>query len=350
MSTDTSLQPQSQSNVPAVSQPRLPYHPGLKERFGIDQTEWRALVESTFPAARSVGAVILALAYCKARNLDPFKKTVHIVPIWDKARGCEVETVWPGIAEYRTTASRTACYAGHDEVVHGPMLDDKWGDVDRKGKKYGEVAVAFPEWSQMTVYRIVNGERCAFPGPKVYWLETYASKKGGCPNSMWAKRPFGMIDKCAEAAALRGAFPEELGGEPTYEEWGGFRWHGRDAIDVDTEAPAQLEAPTKSANLAESLKATQQKTVDQSEPEKPEAGTPTDKPDRDGQAEGHADAAADEARQLDEYRTLIGETTTLKDVDALEKGAMEGTLSPRAKQQISTWCDERRAVIREGNP
>ena len=250
MSTATAMQPAKQPSVPAVAQPRLPYHPALKERFGVDQAEWRALVESTFPSARSVGAVILALAYCRARNLDPFKKTVHIVPIWDKTRKCEVETVWPGIAEYRTTAVRTAAYAGHDEVAFGPTMEQTWDETDKSGKKYGEVSLKFPEWAQMTVYRIVQGQRCAFPGPRVYWLETYASKKDGCPNSMWATRPIGMIAKCAEAAALRGAFPEEMGGEPTYEEWGGFRWHGRAAIDAkSTEgSTAAIAGPREASN------------------------------------------------------------------------------------------------------
>lgn len=216
--------PAKAEHLPAIAPPRLPYHPGLQERFGIDQTSWRALVESTFPGAKSVNSVILALAYCKSRNLDPFKKVVHIVPIWDKERKCMVDTVWPGIAEYRTTAFRTGEYAGHDEIQHGPIVEKTWDDEGR------EIALRFPEWAQLTVYRMVAGVRCQFPGPRVYWLETYASKKNDAPNQMWSERPIGMLDKCAEAAALRGAFPEELGGEITAEEVRGFQWHGRPAV------------------------------------------------------------------------------------------------------------------------
>ncbi len=36
-------------------------------------------------------------------------------------------------------------------------------------------------------------------------------KKDGSPNKMWKQRPYGQIGKCAEAAALRRAFPEEIG-------------------------------------------------------------------------------------------------------------------------------------------
>jgi len=214
--------------------PRLPYHPALQEKMGISSGEWNVLVDTVFPAAKTAGAVALAVSYCRARHLDPLKRVVHIVPIWDKDRGCMVETVWPGIAEHRTTAARTGQYAGHDSVEFGPEIERTFPDGD------GEITVRFPEWAQMTVYRIVQGERCAFPGPKVRWLETYASKKSDAPNSMWADRPYGMIEKCAESAALRGAFPEELGAEETEVEASGRNWHGRPAVDVNFQTTAAM--------------------------------------------------------------------------------------------------------------
>lgn len=214
--------------------PRLPYHPALEQKIGIKSGEWNVLVDTVFPAAKTAGAVALAVSYCKARNLDIFKRVVHIVPIWDKDRGCMVETVWPGIAEHRTTAARTREYAGHDECRFGPDVTKTFADGDR------DVTITFPEWAQMTVYRIVQGQRCPFPGPKVRWLETYAAKKTDAPNTMWADRPYGMIEKCAEAAALRSAFPEELGDEPSEVEASGRNWHGRPAVDVTPQTTAAI--------------------------------------------------------------------------------------------------------------
>ena len=195
--------PEQTANLPAIGGPRLPYHPLIEERYGIDKSSWKALVEAIFPNATAVESVILALSYCRARKLDPFKKAVHIVPIWDKHRGCMVDTVWPGIGELRTTAFRTTEYAGRDKTEYGP-------DITRK---VGSIEITFPEWAQVTVYRIVRGTRVAFAGPQVYWLETYATVKRNddTPNEMWANRPRGQLDKCAEAAALRAAFPEEIG-------------------------------------------------------------------------------------------------------------------------------------------
>lgn len=191
---------QNTHNLPKISGPRLPYHPEIEKRFGVDRAGWKALVEAVFPAATATESVILALSYCKARNLDPFKKPVHIVPIYDDNKRCMVDTVWPGIGELRTTAFRTGLYAGKDATSFGPMKKKTWGDV----------TLEFPEWAQVTVYRLIGDQRVAFEGPRVYWLETFATKKGGIPNKMWQKRPTGQIDKCAEAAALRAAFPEEL--------------------------------------------------------------------------------------------------------------------------------------------
>lgn len=190
--------------------PRLPYHTVVEERFGIDKAGWKVLCEAVFPAAESPDSVVMALAYCKARNLDIFKKPVQIVPIWDKKAGRMVDTVWPGIAELRTTAMRTGEFAGFDETDFGPMVD-----LDLTGVK-----ISVPEWAQCTVYRLIGGQRVPFIGPKVYWIETYATAKKDtkAPNTMWAKRPRGQLEKCAEAAALRRAFPEELGNDIAAEE------------------------------------------------------------------------------------------------------------------------------------
>lgn len=199
-----------ENHLPAIAAPRLPYHPMIEERFGIDRASWRALVEAVFPNASNVNSVIMALSYCRARRLDPFKRVVHIVPIWNKDLGRMIDTVWPGIGELRTTAFRTNEYAGRDRTVFGPDITRKIGSVD----------MTFPEWAQVSVYRVIKGQRVEFAGPQVYWLETYATIKRSddTPNDMWQNRPRGQIDKCAEAAALRAAFPEEIGGEYIPEE------------------------------------------------------------------------------------------------------------------------------------
>jgi hypothetical protein len=59
-----------------------------------------------------------------------------------------------------------------------------------------------------TVYRKVDGERCPFVG-EASW-EEYAPL--GIDGNFWKARPEVMLGKCAEAVALRSAFPEQLSG------------------------------------------------------------------------------------------------------------------------------------------
>lgn len=216
---------QEQANqLPAIAPERLPYHKDLNERFGVDRSGWRVLVEVTYPGAKSVEAVIMALGYCQKRGLDPFKKPVHIVPVWSSEKKGYIETIWPGISELRTTATRTGIYAGLDGAVFGQDITETFKDSTKGNDGYDrkEITVTYPEWCSITVYKIVAGQRCAFPGPRIFYKEAYGRLgKSLLPNDMWAKRPRGQLEKCAEAAALRRAFPEEIGNEYSAEEMEG---------------------------------------------------------------------------------------------------------------------------------
>lgn len=206
-----------------VSEGRPPYPARAKDAFGVSPGDWMALVDAVWPSAKTTEGVELALAYCRARRLDPFKRPVHIVPVWNSKLGREVESVWPGIGELRTTAARTGQHAGYDEATFGPDETRTFKGVVGKGQYAKEVekTVTFPTWAQVTVYRLLGGQRVAFPGPKVWWLETYATMGASdVPNEMWETRPRGQLEKCAEAAALRRAFPEEVGSEYIPEEIG----------------------------------------------------------------------------------------------------------------------------------
>src|SRR4051812_42834514 len=99
----------------AFEQSRLPVTAQFAEKLGVSAGQWRVLVDQIFPSAKTIEAVTMALSYCKSRNLDIYKRPVHIVPMWSSAKGAMVETVWPGISEMRTTAARTGEYAGIDE-------------------------------------------------------------------------------------------------------------------------------------------------------------------------------------------------------------------------------------------
>lgn len=228
-------------NAITIQPSRLPISPAIAKEFELQPTEWRVLVDQIFPAAKSVESVMMALAYCRKRNLDIFKKPVHIVPMWSSAKRQMVETVWPGIAEIRTTAARTGEYAGIDAVEFGPMTERTFtGQSGGQNPETITKKVRFPEWASVVVYRIVAGHKSAYHA-KVFWEETYATiGKSDVPNDMWAKRPRGQLDKCVEAAALRKAFPEELGNTYAAEEMEG---RTIDGVVVEPAAPPTPPKP-----------------------------------------------------------------------------------------------------------
>lgn len=205
--------------------------PMPKDIGDMDARKWRVLCESVFPNAKTSEAIVMALDYCKARKLDPFKRPVNIVPMWNKTLKKNVETVWPSINEVQVTASRTGKYAGMDEPKWGELktkiFEGKVKGYNEDGEWQDNVAmkleVTYPEWCSVTVYRLVDGQRCAFTEP-VFWEEAYARiGKSDIPNAMWAKRARGQLLKVAKAFSLRAAFPEE--GEYVAEEMEGREIH-----------------------------------------------------------------------------------------------------------------------------
>lgn len=185
------------------------------------------LATSLYPGAQ-VSSIKMVLGYCKAAGLDPMQKPVHIVPMWDNKAGTMRDVVMPGIGLYRTQAARSGECAGVSEPEFGPDVTENIGGQQ----------ITFPAWCRVTVKRrLPTGEVVEFTA-KEFWKENYAVKGGRdksiAPNAMWTKRPYGQIAKCAEAQALRKAFPE-IGSEPTADEMAGKSLHDDDTvIDAST--------------------------------------------------------------------------------------------------------------------
>jgi phage recombination protein Bet len=218
---------------------------------GLPPEQWRVLTDAIWPSAKTPESIKLAIDYCRARKLDPFKRPVHIVPMYNSQLRCEVETVWPGISELQTTAARTGEWAGMDEPKWGETITqtftgrikEKVRGSNREEWVDAEVTLTFPESCTVTVYRMIKGQRCAFSEP-VYWLETYATRNKWVelPNSMWERRSRGQLLKCAKAASLRAAFPEELGSQYAAEEMEGKDTTGGIVIPgTATEVPGEEE-------------------------------------------------------------------------------------------------------------
>lgn len=178
--------------------------------LAMDQSELMAVLRtSLYPGAQDE-SIKMALGYCKAAGLDPMQKPVHIVPMWDRNSKSMRDVIMPGIGLYRTQAARSGALAGISEPEFGPDVTTRLGEMN----------FTHPDWCRVTVTRRMEDGTMAPFTSREYWLENYATagKDSQAPNSMWKKRPRGQIAKCAQAQALRMAFPEMTGSQPTAEE------------------------------------------------------------------------------------------------------------------------------------
>lgn len=190
------------------------------------------LRNSLYPGA-SDGSIRMIVGYCKAAGLDVMQKPAHIVPIYNSKTKQMQDVVMPGIGLYRTQAARSGQYAGVTEPEFGPDVTETLDGV----------SMTYPSWCRVTVKRLLgNGTVVDFTA-KELWKENYATQKRDtdAPNAMWKRRPYAQLAKCAEAQALRKAFPE-FGAAPTAEEMDGK------AIDE-----ARDITPTQQASEPQSL-------------------------------------------------------------------------------------------------
>lgn len=280
-----------------------------------------ALQTSLYPGAReeSIGMV---LAYCSTRRLDPLKKPVHIVPMSVTVKGATPDedstemrdVIMPGVGLYRIEADRSGRHCGTSEPEFGPdrvleftetirenVLDSNgniiWEKND-KGKSYPrkrnvttKSSVTYPEWCRVKVFKMMpDGKTAEFVAIE-RWIENYATagRDTEAPNTMWKKRPYGQLAKCAEAQALRKAFPDTLGDQATAEEMEGkvidMRADGSGGWSHDSRETA---APTQSAGSApkagptsrakETFTSNASATAEESQPAEKDQATANGKP------------------------------------------------------------------------
>ena len=161
----------------------------------LDEME---LIRRTVAAGATDENLKLYLFDCKRRGIHPLDKLLHFQQRNAKEGNEWVKKYVPvlSIDYMRIRAESSGCYAGSDEPAYS--RDDKNMPV-----------------CAVTVWKIVGGVRCPFVGV-AYWSEYAQRNKDGSLTSMWAKMPHNQLAKCAEAQALRKAFPGTVSG--LYEE------------------------------------------------------------------------------------------------------------------------------------
>ncbi len=126
--------------------------------------------------------------FSQSKGLNPITRQITMQVRRDNKANVDKAAFVTSIDALRLKAASTGQYAGSDDYEYD----------ERDGER-------FPVKARSTVWRLAGGQRVAFTST-VRWSEF------GSTDSMWARMPFHMLGKCAEAQALRKGFPEELSG------------------------------------------------------------------------------------------------------------------------------------------
>ena len=125
---------------------------------------------------------------CVTYKLNPVKKQIYLLGYDSDKNGPTFNEI-VAASGFTAIASRTGEFAGLDQ----PRFTYNENNLDS---------------CSVTVYRMIQGQRCAFTG-NAYFEERSKDKFG--VKKQFREQPKTMLEKCARAAALRIAFPEELG-------------------------------------------------------------------------------------------------------------------------------------------
>jgi phage recombination protein Bet len=179
------------------------------------------LIKTTIARGATDAELALFLAQCARTGLDPFARQIY----WIK-RG-NIASTQVSIDGFRVIAERSGEMDGQD--VSWCDENGVWVDVWLKDTP--------PAASRVIVYR----KGCTHPFPAIAKWKEY---NAGGP--MWTKMPANQLAKCAEALALRKAFPHQLSGLYTTDE---MAQAGPASEPVVVEAPKRIALPEGASQI-----------------------------------------------------------------------------------------------------
>jgi len=142
--------------------------------------------------------LMLHFDFCARKGVHPLERLIYFTKRQGKY------TPITSIDYMRMRAESSGVYAGSDDAVF------------KGGVKIGQKE--YPVSATVTVWKLVEAQRCPFTAT-ARWSEYAPEDLASNAAFMWRTKPYVMLAKCAEALALRKAFPGQLTGLYTQEEF-----------------------------------------------------------------------------------------------------------------------------------
>ncbi|MEM7096152.1 MAG: phage recombination protein Bet [Actinomycetota bacterium] len=184
----------------------------------FDDTHRRLIADQIAPGA-SPAEIETFLYVCAHVQLDPMRNQIWLVPRYDSQLRRKVFKPQTGIDGLRLIAERTRLYGGSLAPQWcGPdgVWLDIWANPDRPPTA-ARFQVTRKDWDQPAV-GIATWEEFAVTVPQYEKRNGKNVKVGTKLAPMWEQMGPHMLAKCAEAQALRRAFPAEMSGLYTDDE------------------------------------------------------------------------------------------------------------------------------------
>lgn len=176
-------------------------------RYGFTE-EQIALIKSQICKGATDAQLDMFMATCNRLQLDPFAKQIYGTIRKDRKNDTSNLVVQVSIDGFRSVADASSDYQG--------QVPAQWCGDDMVWREVW-LSNEFPAAARVGVWR--EGFREPLYAVAT-WLSYVQTDFDGKPVSMWQKMPDVMLAKCAEALALRKAFPRKLSGVYTPDEMG----------------------------------------------------------------------------------------------------------------------------------